>query len=189
MTTRDLDQAATQAFTDRLLEILNHGLLTIMMSIGHQTGLFDVMAGLAPSTSAQVADAAGLNERYVREWLGAMVAGGIVDYEPAGATYSLPAERAALLTRAAGHRNLASWMQSVPLLSVTEPQIVEAFRRGGGVPYDEFLRFRQVMAQRSATRSDAVQVDLVLPIVPGLPERLGAGIEAADVGCGFGHSV
>ena len=41
-----------------------------MTSIGHQTGLFDTMAGLPPSTSEQIAEAAGLHERYVREWLG-----------------------------------------------------------------------------------------------------------------------
>jgi hypothetical protein len=51
-----------------------------MISIGHQTGLYDTMATLAPSTSGQIATAAGLDERYVREWLGAMVTGRVVDH-------------------------------------------------------------------------------------------------------------
>ena len=53
------------------------------------------MAGLPPATSAQIADAAGLNERYVREWLGGMTTGQVVDYDADAATYSLPAHRAA----------------------------------------------------------------------------------------------
>ena len=64
--------------------------LALLLSIGHQTGLLDTMAGLPPATSAQIAEAAGLNERYVREWLGGMTTGHVVDYDPETATYLLP---------------------------------------------------------------------------------------------------
>ena len=67
----DTDRAA--AFAGRVLDVINNGSLALMMSIGHRTGLFDVMSGLPPSTSAGIAAAARLNEPYVREWLGAMV--------------------------------------------------------------------------------------------------------------------
>jgi hypothetical protein len=63
-----------------MLGILNDAALALMLSIGHRSGLFDAMAALPPSTSVQIADAAGLQERYVREWLGAMVTGGIMAY-------------------------------------------------------------------------------------------------------------
>jgi DNA-binding IclR family transcriptional regulator len=80
-----------------------------MISIGHQTHLFDIMSRLSsPSTSAEIAKAANLNERYVREWLEAMVTGKIVEYNPATSKYRLPPENAAFLTKNAGIDNMAS---------------------------------------------------------------------------------
>ena len=71
-----------------------------MISVGHRSGLFDTMANLAPSTSAEVAEAAELDERYVREWLAAMtVSGGRFPLSPDGTRFSLPPARAACLTR------------------------------------------------------------------------------------------
>jgi hypothetical protein len=90
MATQQLDEATKEAFAERMLDALNGASLTHMTSIGYRTRLFDAMDGLAPSTSQQIADAANLNERYVREWLGAMVTGRVVDYEPHDRTYSLP---------------------------------------------------------------------------------------------------
>src|SRR5262245_4411117 len=99
-----------EVFAQQMVGILNDSSLALMMSVGHQTGLFDTMAKLPPSTSAQIAKAAKLNERYVREWLGAMLTGRVVEYNPANATYSLPPEHAASLTREAGPENLALYM-------------------------------------------------------------------------------
>src|SRR3954469_17016894 len=86
-------------FADRLVQILNDGALSLMLGIGHRTRLFDVMSELPPSTAESIARSAGLNERYVREWLGSMVTGGIIQYDPALSTYELPPEHSALLTR------------------------------------------------------------------------------------------
>ena len=69
------DQAKADAFSHKMLGILNDASVAQMIVIGHQVGLFDTLAGLAPSTSEQIAAASDLNERYVREWLGAMVTG------------------------------------------------------------------------------------------------------------------
>jgi hypothetical protein len=111
---------AIQDFAERLLGVFNDAALTLMMSIGHRTRLFDVMAQMDPATSQEIADEAGLNERYVREWLGAMPTGGIVDHNPASHRYWLPAERAACLTRAASPNNLASVAQWFAVLGAVE---------------------------------------------------------------------
>jgi DNA-binding IclR family transcriptional regulator len=97
----DLDQTKVDAFTHAMTGILNGGTLALMTSIGQQTRLFETFATLPPSTSRQIADAAGLNERYVREWLNTMATGKIVKYTPESRTYALPAEHAAVLTKAA----------------------------------------------------------------------------------------
>lgn len=84
------DAVKQEAFAGRMVQVVNDTCLGLMAGLGHQSGLFDTMAGMAPTTSGEIAKAAGLNERYVREWLGAMVVGGIVDYEPDHGTYALP---------------------------------------------------------------------------------------------------
>lgn len=73
-----IDQAKAEAFGSRMLTLLNHGALTLMISLGHKTRLFEVMATLPATTSAELSKAANLHERYVREWLATMYVGGIV---------------------------------------------------------------------------------------------------------------
>ncbi|MGH3117684.1 MAG: tyrosine-type recombinase/integrase [Gaiellales bacterium] len=80
--TQEIDTAKVEQFAERMVGAVNDGMLCVLASIGHQTGLFDALAALPPSTSQQIAEAAGLDEPYVREWLGAMAVGQIVEYEP-----------------------------------------------------------------------------------------------------------
>ena len=98
---QNVDQARSEAFAERMLGVLNNAGLSLMISIGQKTHLFDLLAQLPPSTSERIAQAAGLQERYVREWLAAMVTGRIMEYDAGSRTYRLPAEHAAWLTRAA----------------------------------------------------------------------------------------
>ncbi len=179
----------TEEFVGRMIAAIDGASLAILLSIGHQTGLLDTMAGLGAATSAQIADAANLNERYVREWLGGMTTGHVVDYDAGAGTYSLPAHRAGVLTRAAGPHNLALVALFLPQLGEVEQKIVRCFREGGGLPYSEFPRFHALMAEQSATVFDLALVDVVLPLVDGLPERLRAGADVADLGCGSGHAI
>jgi SAM-dependent methyltransferase len=177
-------------FAERVFDILNSGMLSLMIGIGHRTGLFDTMVALPPSSSVEIAKAAGLDERYVREWLGAMTTGRIVDHDPVAMTFSLPPEHAASLTRAAGGGNLAVSAQWVGLLAQVEDQVVECFYRGGGVPYAAFPDRRTALeAEASGAGLDHGLLDATLPLVPGLIERLRAGIDVADVGCGSGQHV
>lgn len=179
----------TEDFANRMAGAIDAASTAILSSIGHQTGLFDFMAGSPPATCAQIADGAGLDERYVREWLGGMVVGGVVDYDAESATYVLPEHRAAVLTRAAGPHNLARVAQFISLLGEIEQKIVGCFRAGGGVPYTEYPRFHAIMAEQSGEVVDASLVDTVLPLVEGLPARLNDGADVSDWGCGSGHAI
>jgi len=189
MATEELDEARTEAFAERMLEALNAASVTLMTSVGYRTGLFDRLADLPPSTSEEIAGAAGLNERYVREWLGAMVTGRVIDYDPGARTYSLPAEHAASLTRAAGPDNIAAIAPYFPLMGSVETEVVECFRHGGGVPYSAYPGLQEQLDNESRPVFDATLIDKTLPVVPGLVERLEAGIDVADVGCGSGHAI
>jgi len=183
------DTAKAQAFAERLLTILNDGALCLMISIGHRTGLLDAMRDAAPSSSAEIAARAGLSERYVREWLGAMVTGRIVNIDPARNRFSLPPEHAAFLTRAAGADNIGVFAQYIALLGSVEDEIVECFKKGGGVPYARFPRFHEVMAEDSGQSVLSSLESHIVPLVPGLREKLTSGIHVLDLGCGRGRII
>ncbi|KPK69635.1 MAG: transcriptional regulator, partial [Acidithiobacillales bacterium SM23_46] len=130
-------------FEDRLIRAYNDAAMVLMISLGHRAGLLNALAGAPPLTSNAIAERAGLNERYVREWLGAMVAAHVVETDPGNGTYQLPAEHAALLTNS-GNANLAVFAQYIPLLGTVEDDVVRCFREGGGVPYERYGRFHEV---------------------------------------------
>lgn len=184
-----LDQDKAQAFGARMLGICSDGMLMAMTSIGHEVGLFEAMAGRPPATSQMIADATTLNERYVREWLSCLASAGIVEYDALTASFFLPDEHAASLTKSAGPANMALWAYAMTGFGEALDQLVGSFRNGGGVPYASFTKFPELMAAVSAAQYDASLISSVLPLIPGLVDGLRAGIDVADVGCGSGHAI
>ncbi|MEW8646160.1 MAG: class I SAM-dependent methyltransferase [Candidatus Thiodiazotropha endolucinida] len=181
------DQAAI--FAEELLQILNHGAIALMISIGHRTGLFDTMARIPPSDSQGIAKSAGLNERYVREWLGAMVTAAIVIYDADSGCYTLPPAHAGLLTRDASPDNVAVFAQYIPLLGQVEEEVIDCFYNGGGVPYERYTRFHEVMAEDSGQTVVSALFEHILPLIDGHLSRLERGIDVLDVGCGRGQAL
>ncbi len=185
----EFNQAKAEGFGNHLFEILNHSALSLMISIGHRTGLFDAMNEMKPATSQEIAGASGLNERYVREWLNAMSVGRIVEVDELGKRYRLPAEHAAVLTRANPTDNMAIFAQYIPELAQVEDKIIGCFKNGGGVAYSEFNRFHEVMAEDSGQSVLASLLHSILPLAPGIIERLEKGITVLDIGCGSGKAL
>lgn len=176
------------SFETQMLDIMNKSALALMISVGHRSNLFDTLSRLPPSSSSHIAKTANLNERYVREWLGAMVTSKIINYDPKKELFSLPKEKAAFLTNN-GSYNFASSMQFIPVLAQVEDQILHCFKNGGGVPYESYTRFHDVMAEESNQTVLAGLIDKILPLVPGLIEKLEKGINVLDVGCGSGRAL
>lgn len=175
-------------FDEWFVTALNSGALMLMISIGHRTGLFDTMAEMDWTDSEELAEKAGSNERYVREWLGAMATGGVVQVDESD-RYRLPPEHAQFLTRDTELDNLAVMAQYISVLGSVEDDVVECFYNGDGVPYEKYTRFHEVMAADSGlTVLDALE-DHILPLIPGLNEKLQSGISVLDVGCGRGRAM
>jgi hypothetical protein len=99
------------SFSDYLIDIINNGSLSLMLSIGHRTKLFDIMSTMSPSAVEELSKKANLNPRYVKEWLGSMVTGKIIDYDTSNNTYHLPTEKAQFLTREDNIYNFSASMQ------------------------------------------------------------------------------
>lgn len=181
------DEARVEAFAGQLFTFFTGGLLSCLIDIGDRTGLFAAVAQ-GPGTSHALAERAGLQERYVREWLSAMVTAGVVDHDAATATYRLPPEHAVCLT--SGGDNLAPFARLTTHLADHVGRVAEAFRGGGGVPYDAFRPdFTDVMDALGRDGFDRFLLSDWVPLVPGLRERLEAGAHVADVGCGTGHAL
>ncbi|WP_194778439.1 class I SAM-dependent methyltransferase [Pararhodonellum marinum] len=185
----DIDPAKAEGFAGSLVEMINQGALTIMVSMGHQLGLFDAMVGLAPSTSAEIAEKTGLHERYVREWLNAMAVGKIVEVDHSSTYFHLPQEHAMYLSRHFPGDNIALFSQYIPVLANVEQKVLHCFKNGGGVPYEEHGRFHEVMAEDSGQTILGALFDFILPLIPGLKEKLGSGINVLDIGCGSGKAM
>jgi SAM-dependent methyltransferase len=181
--------AEEQAFADRLLAIGNNAMTGLMISVGHRTGLFVAMRDGESLTSEGLAVKAGLDERYVREWLGAMTTAHIIAIDRATGRYRLPAAHAAFLGRDAANGAMSSMFQFLAVLGGVETAIVDCFRNGGGVPYNAFERFHECMAEESEMTVVAGLEEHILPLIPGIVARLEAGIHVADIGCGIGRAL
>jgi SAM-dependent methyltransferase len=178
-----------QAFTEKLITMINHGMAGLMISIGHRTGLFSAMKGAGALSSDELAARANLNERYVREWLGAMATSGIVTLDRATKRYSLPEAHAAFLGKDAVNGSMSSMFQFLGVLGAVETQVVDCFHNGGGVPYSAYERFHECMAEESNQTVVAALEEHILPLAPGLVAKLEAGIDVADIGCGMGRAI
>lgn len=182
-----IDEARVEEFASRLIETYTAGMVGLMVDVAYRTGLFEALT-TGPATSTRLAERAGLTERYVRECLGALVTGGVVEYEPGTGSYALPAEHAVCLT-GEGSLNLAPLSLVNTLLAKHVDGVARAFRDGGGVPYEAFRpEFTAAMDAMSRGQLDGQLIEGILPVT-GLRSRLDAGIRVADVGCGTGHAV
>ncbi|XP_035679763.1 demethylmenaquinone methyltransferase-like [Branchiostoma floridae] len=172
----------TEQFALRLTTTVSSGFVTLAVAIGVRTGLFVKLGEQdGPRTSVQIAEAAGMKERYVREWLAVMVTSRIVEYDREKRTYFLPPHRRDVLKST----QMPEFMR---LLAGVATDVADCFKLDGpeGVPYSAYPDFQ---AWQADIRKQEVETNLVskfVPMVPGLKERLESGIRVHDAGCGRG---
>jgi len=183
-------------FSERLTSILNHGALNLAMALGYKARLFDVMDEIeSPTTATAIAAKAGLNGRYVEEWLGVMVSGHIVELSRGSSgedLYFLPKEHGDFITRRAGNSNLGVYTQEIPLLTTCAlDPVLRGFSTGEGVTYGHYREFYEFMTQLADAKHRAVLVEKFLPSVAEgqVLEQLKSGIRVCDLGCAEGTAV
>lgn len=181
--------AEAENFAERISDTINAGAVAAMLSLGHRAGLFEALDGAPPANSHEIADLAGLNERYVREWLAVMVTAGIINYDPQTKRYTLPDSHAACLVPGAALGNLAVYAQHVSLLGKVEDKTLHCLRSGEGTAYGDYPCFHQIMAEDSDQTVAEGLFEYILPLIDGIEPRLEQGIEVLDAGCGRGHAL
>ncbi|MBC2905770.1 class I SAM-dependent methyltransferase [Streptomyces cupreus] len=186
---RELDEAKVEAFMEKALGDLS-GTMTIgLCHLGDRLGLFKDLAANGPADSQELADRLELNERYVREWLRGMTATGYLA-EPEPGRFTLPAEHAPALAEESGPMFLGGVYQMMPAALAPYERLIEAFRSGGGVRQSDYPDILwDGMSRFTGSWFESVMVDDWLSTFPHVVEKLGRGIDVADVGCGAGRAL
>ncbi len=183
-----MDKEKTKAFTNQIFDQLGGAMAIGLSYVGTKTGLFRAMAGKGPLTCEQVVAESGLQPRYVEEWLKGMACAGYVEYDPNGETFTLPDEHAYLVASDGTDHFAGGLFYMVPVLLGVAPKVAEAFRSGGGVPFEHYGE-EGILALDLVNRGNYEHrfASYWLKALPEVLARLEAGGRALDVGCGTGH--
>ncbi|WP_146925112.1 class I SAM-dependent methyltransferase [Cellulomonas xylanilytica] len=196
-TENDHGHAATELDLDRVVAFAgqiaqNHAIASngVLTYLGDRLGLWRTLASVGPVTSAELAEHAGLAERYVREWVSAQAAAGYVTYDAATQRFTLPAEHAAVLADDDSPAALVGAFEITAAVWASVDRLAHAYTTGEGVGWHEHddrlfsgvERFFRPLYAGSL-------VDAWIPAVDGLTARLTAGARVLDVGCGLGSAT
>jgi SAM-dependent methyltransferase len=186
----ELNEARLNTFVGQMLNDLGGAFSVSLVRIGTALGLYRTLAARGPMTSAALADATGLEERYVREWLAHHAASSYVTYDPTTQSFAMSPEQAAILADEDSPVYLADAFEAAAAYSEDAPKIQAAFRHGGGVGWDN--RTGCLFCAIARFFRPGYQANIAekwLPALEGVVEKLTRGARVADVGCGHGYST
>ncbi|MGH9023283.1 MAG: class I SAM-dependent methyltransferase [Acidimicrobiia bacterium] len=191
----DADEATRDALAGRLFSACIGALDLVHVYVGDRLGLYRVLAERPPCSSAELASAAGIHERYAREWLEHQAVAGIITVDAADSgesrRFSMSAGHAEVLLDEESLSYLTPLALGVVGVARAAPEVIEAFRTGHGVPYSAYGDdVRGFISRINRPMFQNLLGQEWFPAVPGLVERLEADPPArvADVGCGTGWS-
>lgn len=189
-----LDDDAVRLMAFQVWSYKQGEMVSLLIHLGDRLGLYEAMAGAGPLTSDDLAERTGLAERWVREWVSAQAAAGLVEHTPASAAapdrFELtPAGRAVLVDEDSS-LFAAVGAFTGPLDPDLVDDLAECFRTGVGLPYDR-------QGPRGAHRTERMLgpwarlalVPVILPMLGGVVPKLEAGADVVDVGCGAGVAL
>jgi len=184
-----VDPDRLKLFAKRVFDALGGAMTATMIHVGDRLGLYRALADGSPRTSRELADATGLAERWVREWLHQQGAAGMLEYRGEG-RFALSEEGRAVLADESHPAFGAGFFSHLPQTVAMAELLPEAFRTGLGLPYDAFGPEGARGVERGfGPWLRACLVPFVLPRLGHVVERLEAGVLAADVGCGGGVAL
>jgi 2-polyprenyl-3-methyl-5-hydroxy-6-metoxy-1,4-benzoquinol methylase len=189
MTAETLPPTEIETIADRAIEYLNGAAVSALVVLGDQLGIYRALRDAGPVTAAEAAALSGLNERWVREWLHGQAGAGLVSYHPNG-RFELTDAQAAVLSEEAGPDFLTGGFALLFSLFQGWDRLHDSFRTGRGTAYNTLGVEHAVNESRfSVPWMKANLVDVVLPQLDGVADKLAAGAKVVEIGCGSGKAL
>ena len=189
-TSVSIDETAVQEFAERAVSHFSGALTVALCYLGDRLGLFTTLNGQGPMAPQQFAAQAGIDERYAAEWLRALAAQGYLECDRKTGRYGLSQEHAVVLAEEGSPGFLGHAYNAFPALVGQTGRLLEAFRNGGGLSMDEYPDDLWAGIERSSgVWSGNSLLQEWIPAMPVVQEKLEAGCEYADVGCGAGRAL
>lgn len=188
--TKDIDRSTLRALQWSIMENVSACSILPLMRIGDELGLFAALAEAGPCSSSDFADAAGIDERYAREWLYALCAAGYCSHDDAFETFHLSPEQQAVF---ADEESKALMIGAFDILVGNVhgiDDVMQAFKTGEGVNYGDFHPC--VFTGTARFFKPSYKSNLLekwMPQIPAATALLEAGGSLCDVGCGKGLST
>jgi 2-polyprenyl-3-methyl-5-hydroxy-6-metoxy-1,4-benzoquinol methylase len=183
------DMSKVEAFAGQVVSDIAATFSGVMTNIGHKLGLYKAMAGAGWLSSAQLAEATGTDERYVREWLNNQTAGGYVDYRPETQSYRLPDEHVPVLADDDSPVFLVPALAVASSLWLDEDKVCDVFKTGAGIAWGD--HHHHLFCGSESLFRPGYKAHLTtdwISALDGVSQKLTAGAKVADVGCGHGAS-
>lgn len=185
-----VDEEKMNAFLGKVVTDFGASLSSVLGYIGQKLGLYEALANSEGLTPAELAEATGTTERYVREWLVNQASGDYVHYDPSTGKYSMLPEQAVALTDEESPFYVGGGFYVIKAMMNAQPRIADAFSNGGGLLWgdndpDLFIGTEKFFRPGYT----AHLVNEWIPALSGMREKLEAGAKVADIGCGHGAST
>jgi 2-polyprenyl-3-methyl-5-hydroxy-6-metoxy-1,4-benzoquinol methylase len=185
-----IDEAKLHQFVGQMLADLGGATSVALVRMGDALGLYKTLQAKGPMTVPELAAAAKVNERYLREWASHHAASNYLSYNPSTQKFSLPEEQAMVFAIDDSPVNMIGAFDAVVAFLGNQDKVQPAFKNGGGVGWGD-----QTSCLFCATARffrPGYQNNLVgswLPALDGVVDKLRRGAKVADVGCGHGWST
>src|ERR1700741_5046257 len=185
-----VDDAKLHQFMGQMLSDLGGAASVALVRIGDALGLYKALHERGPMTVPELAAAAGVNQRYLREWLSQQAASNYLSYDPATQKFTLPPEQAMVFAIEDSPVCMVGAFDVMAAMLENGEKVQPAFKTGAGVPWSDqasCLFCAPARFFRPGYHNNLV--NNWLPALDGVVEKLERGAKVADVGCGHGWST
>ncbi len=190
MSTTNIDESKLNAFIGQMLSDLGGASSIAMVRLGDTLGLYKAIGANGPMTSMELAKAAKVDERYLREWLSHQAASNYLSYDPATTKFAMPPEQAMVFVNEESPVYMMGGFDVMAALLDNQPKMEAAFKSGDGVAWgDQAGCMFCAVARFFRPGYHNNLVSAWLPALDGVVAKLEAGARVADVGCGHGWST
>jgi SAM-dependent methyltransferase len=187
--TETIDSNRVEELAGKVVGDIAGALSVFMAYLGDQAGLFDAMDGKGPLTVDQIAEATGMNPKYLHEWLGSVSAAGYVTFHPEDETFEVTPEQAVVFGREGQPACMQGFFQAVVSQFESHAKATETFKSGQGRPWGDHTQCLFCGTDRFFRPGyQANLIDTWIPALEGVEDTLKAGGKIADIACGHGSS-